>query len=134
MKIQFNLKANTPNKNGRIYSEDVLKKAIEKFNEKKVKQGKALGEFLHPKYDQRNGINHAFKINEIEQEDEHWAAEIEILSTPKGDILKEILDPNKYEIVPMMTVGEITKGKDGTTVVTKIEIIGVSIEPNYNCV
>ena len=132
MKVEFNLMADTPNKNGTIYPKDILKKAIDEYNQKQVKIGHGLGELGQPMGIQTTLTNVAFKINEIEQEDEHWNAEIEILKTPKGDELQEIIKRGEFKIVTM-GVGEFDKNEDGTRTINKFEITGVGIEPKGNC-
>ena len=64
--VLFNLKADEPNANGMIYSKDVLRKAIKKYNENYVKNGRALGELGSPKNTMPDVHNIAFKVNEIE--------------------------------------------------------------------
>lgn len=134
MIVNFNVISDTPNANGTIYPKDELKRAMDKYNEKYVKTGKALGEISQPKSELGVSLmNVAFKINEIEFEDDHWNAEIKILNNlPKGKLLQEIIDKNEYRIVTM-TIGEITKNKDGHNVISNMEIVGVGIEPKENC-
>lgn len=132
MRILFNLKADEPNANGIIYQRDSLRKAIKKYNEDYVKTGKALGEFSHPKDTMPDIHNIAFKISEIEFEDDHWDAEIEILNLPKGKLLQEIIGHNECRIVTM-GVGDIKKDEDGNSIVRNFKIVGVGIEPKENC-
>lgn len=132
-KIKFNLQADIPNKNGTIYPKEVLKEAVEKFN-KRIKETRVLGEIRQPTKLHLKLQNAAFQINDIIAEnDSNWYADIEILSTPMGDKLKEILDdPDKFKIVTI-GYGKVTKDKDGNNIITKFEIAQVGIEPNDNC-
>ena len=132
MKLQFNLQADKPTANGTIYPKDILKKAVDEYNKNYVENDRALGEIQQPKNLHTELSNIAFKINEIEQEDDHWNAEIEILKTPQGEILKDIIDKAEYRIVTM-GVGEYDKNEDGTHTINKFEIVGVGIEPKENC-
>ena len=132
MKVEFNLLADTPNANGTIYPKDILKKAIDEYNEKYVKDGCALGEIQQPKDIYTTLTNVAFKINEIEFDEDHWNAEIEILDTPKGKELQEIIERDKFRIVTM-GMGEVDENEDGTRTINKFEITGVGIEPKGNC-
>jgi len=130
--VLFNLKADEPNANGIIYSKDILGKAIKKYNENYVKNGRALGELGRPKNTMPDVHNIAFKVNEIEFEDDHWNAEIEILNLPKGKLLQELIEHNEYRMVTM-GVGEISKDEDGNNVVKEMKITGVGIVPKDNC-
>lgn len=131
MKVEFNIISDTPNANGIIYQRDALRKAIKKYNEDYVKTGKALGELGQPKDTMPDVHNIAFKVNEIEFEDEHWNAEIEILETSRGKELQEIINKGDYRIVTM-GVGEIEK-VNNDTIIKKFKIVGVGIEPKENC-
>ena len=136
VKVEFNLKADIPNGNGTIYPKDVLKKAIAEYKQKQVKCGYGLGELGQPKEIHTALANVAFRINEIESEDDHWDADIEILETPKGKELQEIIDGidnGDFRIVTM-AVGEVKENEDGTRTLNNMEIAGVGIEPKGNCV
>jgi len=134
MKIQFNLIADTPNKNDTIYPKNVLKKAIEKFNEEKVKQGKAFGIIGQPILEDVNLTEVAFKINELDEIDKSYVADIEILGTPNGKKLKKFVIDNleNYRIVTL-GYGTIKKDEDGNRVIKKMKITGIGIEPIENC-
>ena len=136
VKVEFNLKADTPNGNGTIYPKEVLKKAIAEYKQKQVKFGHGLGELGQPKEIHTVLSNVAFRINEIESEDDHWNAEIEILKTPMGKELEKIIktiDNEDYRIVTM-AVGDVKENEDGTRTLNNMEIAGVGIEPKENCV
>jgi hypothetical protein len=135
MRVLFNLKADTPNINGTIYPKDVLIKAIDEYNKNHVKIDRALGEMGQPKEIHTTLTNIAFRINEIEYEDEHWIAEIEILPTPMGEELKDILSEDRFEDMRIVTmvVGEVTENEDGTRILNNMDITGVGIEPKENC-
>lgn len=134
VKVEFNLKADTPNANGTIYPKDILKEAIKEYNENYVKKGRALGELGQPinAMIDTSLTNIAFKVNEIEFKDDHWNAEIEIFETPKGKELQEIIKHDEYRIVTV-SYGEVTENKDGTRTLNNMDITGVGIEPKDNC-
>ena len=114
----------TPNKNGRIYSQEIVNNILKSqyvetstTNDKgyynnppylilddvkeMVNNGRLLGELYHPnnvngKEDVHlNNVSHVIKSVEIY--DEGLYVDIEILKTPVGNILKELID-NKVQV------------------------------------
>jgi hypothetical protein len=123
-KVLFNLKADEPNANGTIYPKDVLKEAIKEYNENHVKDGRAFGEINFPRQAAISMVDIAFRINDIEEENDRWLAEIEILNTPKGEELKNIVKKLKnYRIV---TYGH---GTVEDNVIKDFKIASVGIVP-----
>lgn len=131
MKVKFNIKADTPNKNGTIYPKKVLKKAMKEYI-KRIKDRREFGIIDQPKFTTPL-TEIAFRINDVIENDGGYVAEINILSTPNGDKLKEIIDKNEYRIVTL-SYGDITKDKDGNDVVSNLEIAQVGIKPKKDCV
>ena len=76
-------------------------------------------------------MNIAFRINEIEETDNEWLAEIEILDTPKGKILKETINTGMRIVT--MGVADTNKDKDDNYVVKNFRLVSVGIEPKENC-
>jgi len=92
---------NHPNHNGRIYDSNMMKKAIEKFN----KEGNKICE-LHPDYENflsNNLINAAGKVENIWIENNQVYGKIELLDTPKGKVVKELMDKGyEFKLNPRM--------------------------------
>jgi hypothetical protein len=84
-------KANTLNQNGRIYPFEVLKREVGNY-QKFIKEGRALGELDHPDSSVVSLANVSHCIRKAYMEGDTVYGTIEVLSTPKGMILKSLID------------------------------------------
>ena len=76
-----------PNGNGRIYTEEVLKREIGLY-EKLVKENRALGELDHPESNIVNLANVSHKMTDVWMEGDDVYGKLQILETPSGQILE----------------------------------------------
>lgn len=83
-------RADQKNHNGRIYPKDILMRESKVYAEK-IKERRALGELDHPDSSVVNLSNASHNIIKTYWVDNDLVGEIEILSTPAGNILKELL-------------------------------------------
>jgi hypothetical protein len=83
-------RANAKNQNGRIYPKNILERAIERYIAGPVNENRALGELDHADDNiiHLNNVSHNIKKIWWDGDDVH--AQIEILNTPSGRILKEL--------------------------------------------
>ena len=78
------------NGNGRYYSKDLWKREINKYMDL-VKDRRACGELDHPDSQIINLKNVSHNITEIWWDGENIMGKIELLPTPSGNILKELI-------------------------------------------
>ena len=78
------------NQNGRIYPKDILIREAKKY-EVLIKERRALGELDHPDSGIINLKNVSHNVKEIHWEGDDLCGTVEILPTPSGNILKELL-------------------------------------------
>lgn len=83
-------RAAAENQNGRIYPKDILEREAEKYQQL-IKERRALGELDHPDSSVINLKNVSHNIKEIHWEGDDLVGTVEILPTPSGNILKELL-------------------------------------------
>ena len=83
-------RAESENQNGRIYPEGVLKREVQQYIEGPIKERRALGELDHPDSSVINLQNVSHNITEIWWDNDNVMGKVEILSTPAGNILKEL--------------------------------------------
>ena len=83
-------RAEAKNQNGRIYPKDILEREIKKYAEGPVKERRAMGELDHPESSVINLQNVSHNIVEIKMKGNDVYGKVEILSTPAGNILKEL--------------------------------------------
>ena len=83
-------RAEAKNQNGRVYPRDILVRESKKYDENFVKQNRALGELDHPDSSVVNLQNVSHNVKEMHFEGDNLVGTVEILTTPSGNILKEL--------------------------------------------
>ena len=83
-------RAEAKNQNGRIYPKEILEREIENYINGPVKERRALGELDHPESSVINLQNASHNITKVYWDGDDVMGEVEILSTPSGNILKEL--------------------------------------------
>lgn len=84
-------RADVPNQNGRIYPLGILKREADNYTNKFIKNNQAIGELDHPNSDQISLKNVSHNILELWWKGNDLCAKIEILTTPSGNILRELI-------------------------------------------
>ena len=82
--------AEVQNGNGRYYSRDIWEREMDKYMEV-IKENRALGELDHPESGIINLQNVSHNIKDAKWDGDHIIGTIEILGTPSGNILKELI-------------------------------------------
>jgi hypothetical protein len=83
-------RAGAENQNGRVYPKPILEREAKKY-ETFIKERRALGELDHPDSTVINLKNVSHNIKEIWWDGDDLCGTVEVLSTPSGNILKELL-------------------------------------------
>jgi len=83
-------RAESKNQNGRVYPREVLLKEVSKYLSEQVKERRALGELDHPDSSVVNLNNASHNIIEMHWDGDDLLGTVEVLSTPAGNILKEL--------------------------------------------
>ena len=86
-------RAGAPNQNERVYPKEILMREVKKY-ETLIKERRALGELDHPDSSVINLKNVSHNVREIHWEGDDVVGTVEILPTPSGNILKELLKAN----------------------------------------
>ena len=84
-------RAGAKNQNGRIYPKDILIREVKRYNDHQVKEHRALGELDHPESSVVNLSNVSHNVLETWFDGDDVVGKVEILGTPRGNILKELL-------------------------------------------
>ena len=84
-------RAEAKNQNGRVYPKDILMRESKKYDENFIKQKRALGELDHPDSSVVNLSNVSHNITEMHFEGDNLIGTCEILTTPSGNILRELI-------------------------------------------
>jgi hypothetical protein len=83
-------RADALNQNGRKYPKDILMREAKKYSDINIKERRALGELDHPDSSVVNLNNVSHNITEMHWEGNDLCGTVEVLSTPSGNILKEL--------------------------------------------
>ena len=84
-------RAEAKNQNGRIYPREILEREIKKYAEGPIKEKRALGELDHPESSVVNLKNVSHLVSDYWWDGDNILGKIEILPTPSGNILKELI-------------------------------------------
>ena len=85
------LQTEVKNKNGRIYPLEVMKKEVKRYNKEYIEQKRAYGELGHPEGPTINLERTSHLIESLEQDGKNFVGKAKILSTPMGEIVKNLL-------------------------------------------
>lgn len=84
--------ASVVNKNRRMYEKHVLEESIEKYINEYVNRNRAIGEIHHPDYPLPDMENAAIRIEELHWDGDNVVGKALILNTPKGKIVKGLVE------------------------------------------
>jgi len=96
-------RADAKNENGRVYPKGILHREVEKYIAGPIAQNRALGELDHPESSVISLKNVCHNIKQLWWEGDDLFGRIEVLNTPSGNILKDLLMNN-------ITVGISSRG------------------------
>jgi len=86
-------RAGTKNGNGRIYRKQTLQREIENY-QKSISERRSLGELDHPDDSVINLKNASHLVAKMWWDGENVMGKIEVLNTPSGKILKDLIKSN----------------------------------------
>ena len=109
-------RAGAPNQNKRRYPRHILARECEKYGQL-IRERRALGELDHPESPVVSLKNVSHNIREIYWEGDDVMGVVEILSTPFGNILKELLKNNIRLGISSRGLGSVKELNDGTVMV-----------------
>ena len=107
-------RAEAKNQNGRVYPKDILEREIKKYAEGPVKERRAMGELDHPESSVINLQNVSHNIVEVSMKGNDVYGKVEILSTPAGNILKELFRNGITVGISSRGMGSVQESGNGT--------------------
>jgi len=87
-------RANAKNQNGRVYPKEVLMREASTYKKNFVEQRRALGELDHPESPVVNLKNVCCNVVGLWTEGDDVKGDIEVLTTPTGNIVRELIRNN----------------------------------------
>ena len=83
-------RAEAKNQNGRVYPKDTLMREAKKYANEFIQERRALGELDHPDSSVVNLNNVSHNVLDMNWKGNDLVGTVEVLSTPSGNILKEL--------------------------------------------
>ena len=122
-------RAESKNQNGRVYPREVLLKEVSKYLDEQVAERRALGELDHPESSVVNLNNASHNVIEMHWDGDDLLGTVEVLSTPSGNILKELFKSGIKLGISSRGLGSVepmreSEGDDGT----------VEVQPDFELI
>jgi hypothetical protein len=86
------MQADVKNRNGRIYPMEILQKEVAKYNKNFIQEKRAFGELGHPDGPTVNLERVSHMITSLKEDGKNFIGEAKIMSTPMGEIVKNLMD------------------------------------------
>jgi hypothetical protein len=110
-------RAKAKNQNGRVYPKHILEREVDKYKNREIKENRAYGELDHPDSSVVELKNTSHIVRDVWWDGDDVIGRVEILSTPAGNILKEILKAGCTVGISSRGMGSVSENSDGTVVV-----------------
>lgn len=121
------LQGNITNKNKRLYPTEVLERAVEEFNKKIGQFGMVAGELSHPPHTQIDPDRISHYITELRMEGNNGYGKAKIASTPKGMIVRNLIDDGFTLGVSTRGLGQVATNTKGENVVEAFNLVTVDV-------
>ena len=86
------MQADIKNRNGRVYPMEILQKEVKIYNKQYINEKRAFGELGHPDGPTVNLERASHMITGLYPDGKNFIGEAKILSTPMGNIVKNLMD------------------------------------------
>jgi hypothetical protein len=110
-------RAGAKNQNGRVYERRILEKEVQNYIENFVKVGNAYGELDHPESAIVSLKNASHVVKDLWWNGDDLMGKVELLNTPSGNIVKEILRGGHTIGISSRGTGSVTQTNEGTLMV-----------------
>ena len=80
------------NRNGRVYPKEVMQKEVKRYVKEFVEKDRAFGELGHPEGPTINLDKVSHMITKLEEDGNNYVGRAKILSTPNGQIVRNLID------------------------------------------
>ena len=110
-------RADAKNQNGRVYPKSILEREVERYIDGPVSENRALGELDHPESMVINLKNVSHNIKQLWWNGDDLMGKVELLNTPSGNIVKEILRGGHTIGISSRGTGSVQQTNEGTLMV-----------------
>lgn len=105
-------RSNTKNQNKRVYPKDILTREVENY-QKAVRESRAVGELDHPETSSVSLKNASHIVREMSWDGDTVIGKVEVLSTPMGKILENLLNDGVRIGISSRGVGSTERTNEG---------------------
>jgi hypothetical protein len=123
-------RAEARNQNGRVYPKEVLMREASKYTDNFIKERRAMGELDHPDSSVINLQNVSHNVLEMHWNGNDLVGTVEVLSTPAGNILRELFKGGIKLGISSRGLGSIKQESVGDEVQDDFELIGFDFVSN----
>jgi hypothetical protein len=109
-------RAEAENQNGRVYPRSILEREVEKYKGREIKESRAFGELDHPESSVVELKNTSHIIREVYWKGDDVMGKVEVLKTPAGNILKELLEAGCTVGISSRGMGSVKEASNGKSV------------------
>jgi len=107
-------RAGAKNQNGRVYDKRILQREVDRYVSEFVKNGNAYGELDHPESAIVSLKNASHIIKELWWKGDELMGRVELLNTPSGNIVKEIIKAGHTIGISSRGTGSVQQTNEGT--------------------
>ena len=107
-------RATSENQNGRVYSKAILEREAKKYVTEFVDNGNAFGELDHPESPVVSLKNASHIVKELYWKGNDLMGKVELLNTPAGNIVKEIIRAGHTIGISSRGTGSVNQTNEGT--------------------
>ena len=123
-------RADAKNQNGRVYPMEILQREAKNYSDGFIKQKRALGELDHPDSSVVNLQNVSHNVLGMDWDGDDLVGEVEVLSTPSGNILKELFQSGIKLGISSRGLGSVKEKGDVNEVQDDFELIAFDFVSN----
>ena len=107
-------RASAENQNGRVYKKEILEREAKKYVDEFVNRGNAFGELDHPESPVVSLKNASHIVKELYWKGDDLMGKVELLNTPAGNIVKEIIKAGHTIGISSRGTGSVQQTNEGT--------------------
>jgi len=110
-------RAEAQNQNGRVYPAEILQREVKKYKNREIKENRAYGELDHPESSVVELKNTSHIVRDVWWKGNDVMGKVEILKTPAGNILKELIKAGCTIGISSRGMGSVKESTGGSVTV-----------------
>lgn len=107
------LQADIKNRNGRMYSSDIMENEVNRYLKESVAAKRAFGELGHPSGPQINLDRVSHIITELRRDGSNWIGKARLTETPMGNIARGLIESGAQLGVSSRGMGSLKLNREG---------------------